>query len=491
MKLLAQVTGSLVEHELVCPRDRVMVAVSGGADSVALLALLHRIAPEFDLTVAVAHLDHGLRGPESDADAALVSGLAASMNLECFTGRAEVATEAQARGVSIEVAARDARYRFLGETAARWNAQVVATAHTADDLAETLLLFLTRGAGPGGLRGFPWKRPLAPGVALIRPLRGIRRADLVAWLGAAGIGWRHDHTNEDTSHPRNFLRCEILPRLEAGFNPRTVEALARAADRWTEADEFVAAEAARALTRCLLPVAEAAGGGCNPPGRVVLDASRLRDYHRSLHGRVLSAAASLVVPRPLNSVQVRALVGLVQAGRGAIDLSADFRAVVRGNRVVIEPGESREPGELSPGGLPSGPPVTEPVTVPGRTPLGGVESFLLASVEGGPDEIGWAGFGGLGDARGQKAVFDWDALQPPLVLGHPQPGDRMHPLGMRGTKKLQDILVDRGVPREARRDLWIVRDQERILWLVGIVMCEEGKVTGRTTRRLVLEQVGA
>ena len=211
-----------------------------------------------------------------------------------------------------------------------------------------------------------------------------------------------------------------------------------------------------------------------------------------MHGRVLAAAASLVVPRPLNTAQIRALLGLVRAGRGTIDLPADFRAVANGNRVIIERGNSRELG-LS--GLPPGPPATEALQVPGRTPLGGLaetESFLLASVEGG-SEGGRDDIGGtwLGDARGRTAVFDWDALRPPLVLRHPRPGDRMRPLGMRGTRKLQDILVDRGVPREARPDLWIVQDQERILWLVGIVMCEEGKVTGRTTRRLVLERVGA
>jgi tRNA(Ile)-lysidine synthetase-like protein len=295
---------------------------------------------------------------------------------------------------------------------------------------------------------------------------------------------------------RNRIRQELLPLLGDRFNPRAVEALARAADRWIEADSFIDARAGEALAAVLLS---------SGSGRIVLDAIRLAAYDGGLHGRVLRAACSLIMSRPLSEQHTDSLVALACGQRGEVTLPEGFRALRDGDRVIIEARQVQKPpgkgdtsfrrGEsLAPGAVPTGQlDPASPLKIPGCTPLGPIadreghlsgnppgESFLQAWVE--PATAGTASL------PGNRIALDWDALVPPLAARHPRPGDRMRPLGFRHRRKLQDILVDRKVPREKRPGLWVVEDQERILWVVGIVRSEDARVTGGTARQLILEE---
>jgi tRNA(Ile)-lysidine synthase len=218
--------------QLCRPGQRVAVAVSGGADSVACLLLFAACAEELGLGLRVAHYDHGWR-PESAVDAAFVVELAARLGLECDLAQAGGPPPAADR----EQQARRQRYQFFKDLLAGRRAQRMATAHTADDQAETVLLRLLRGAGPEGLAGVLAERD----DGIIRPLLGFRRQELRAWLQAQGQGWREDVTNLSREPLRNRIRQELLPRLEADYNPALTPHLARLAGVSAEEARFWAA----------------------------------------------------------------------------------------------------------------------------------------------------------------------------------------------------------------------------------------------------------
>jgi len=254
---------SLLEHVEAFGRRHDMigrpgvVAVSGGPDSVALahvaatLWTQERLAP-----IVIAHLNHQLRGIESDADEAFVQDLPRAWNLPalaCRTHRIDVARLAKETGDNLENAARQARYGWLTEVARETGAAWVATGHTADDQAETLVHRLLRGSGAQGLSGMAERRPLAPGIDLVRPLLTIRRAVVLAYLEHHRLPYRQDASNDDVGFTRNRLRHELLPVLEQNYNPNLVEVLGRTALQLREIQDELTRQAREWLGRAELP----------------------------------------------------------------------------------------------------------------------------------------------------------------------------------------------------------------------------------------------
>ena len=205
----------------------VLLAVSGGADSVALLRAMGALKARGPGRLTAAHLNHQLRPEESEADEAFVVDLCRRLGVPCRTHRANVGQLAAASSDGLESAARKARYDFLQDTAARLGARYVVTAHTADDQAETILHRIIRGTGIAGLAGMARARPLGPAATLIRPLLGFRRTEIVEYLDDLGQPYCSDSSNDDTRLTRNRVRHELLPQLAARFNPGVVEALLR------------------------------------------------------------------------------------------------------------------------------------------------------------------------------------------------------------------------------------------------------------------------
>jgi tRNA(Ile)-lysidine synthase len=224
----------------------VILAVSGGADSLALLRGMHRLKRGGEGSLIVAHFNHRLRGGESDGDAAAVVEVCQRLGIKCEVGIAEEGFELAGNG--LESAARSARFRFLEEVATRRGARYVVTAHTADDQAETILHRILRGTGIAGLRGIPRARRLGP-VTVIRPLLEIHRAELRAYLGDLGQPFRCDSSNADTSFTRNRLRLELLPHLADRYNSGVVEALLRLGRLAGEAHDAIHAIVEAALAR--------------------------------------------------------------------------------------------------------------------------------------------------------------------------------------------------------------------------------------------------
>jgi tRNA(Ile)-lysidine synthase len=284
--------------------ERVVAAVSGGADSVALLLALvaanRQKRDALGIGLAVAHVHHGIRGADADADAEFVTALAARLELPLHLHHADVPAHAAAKKESLEEAARNVRYAFFNELMASGEAHVIATAHTLDDQAETVLMKLVRGAWTEGLSGIhPVVEKQNPKGRIVRPLLGVRRAEIESWLTAQGQPWREDQSNRDPAHTRNRARAEWLPLLRRE-NPRIDEALARVALLARDEESRWQTELSRLLPSVLLPGGPVRGGGraVNADSNSIsIELARLQTIDPALRRRVVrSMAERLGVP---------------------------------------------------------------------------------------------------------------------------------------------------------------------------------------------------
>jgi tRNA(Ile)-lysidine synthase len=477
-----QFFATLARHDMVHPGDRVLVAVSGGPDSTALLTLFRRAARRLGVELHVAHLDHGWRGRGSARDAEFVRRLALRMGLPVTIGHAggRTAPGTTRRQSSREAIGRALRMRFLMETAAAGGAARVAVGHTLDDQAESLLMRLLRGSGTRGLAG---TYPVVDGL-FIRPLLGVRRAEVVAYLRSRRQAYRVDPTNRDTTLTRNRVRRRLIPLLEREFNPAAAEVLARSAGLLRDEEAWMD-ELSQAAFR---------GAATVEPGSVSLAAPALIAMPRALLRRVLRRAVESVRGHllGLDFRHVEEMERLLsRPGPGSIDMPGGWRVARRPGMLrlesVVTGGHTGRPERVSAGvrspsdddGGAGG--CREAVCpIPGKVDLPGLGLALRARlvtpedppVAPGPD----------------RACLDADLLPGPLLVRPRRPGDRFVPLGGPGTRKVKSFLIDRKVPVAERGRIPLVLENGRVAWIVGHRIDDRFKVTPATRRILVLEK---
>ncbi len=310
-------------------RPGLVVAVSGGPDSVALLRAIHEVRPSGALPcLLVAHLNHQLRGAASDEDAAFVADLAERLGLRFIGASRDVRGLVEATGQNLEATARTVRYRWLAEVAREHGLDRIATGHTADDQAETVLMRLFRGTGIQGLRGIAGERELEPGVAVVRPLRTVTRTEVLTYLETIGQPARHDASNDDLTLRRNRIRQHLLPLLATEYNPAIARVLVRLAD---QAEEIFAEEEASAAE--LLRLAERPRAG----GMIVLDRRPLADVPRfRLRGLFRAIYRREGWPQDdMPFARWDQLAGVVLGEETAVDLAGGVRVEAREQVVQV------------------------------------------------------------------------------------------------------------------------------------------------------------
>lgn len=460
-KLLAAVD----EYDMLEAGQQVLVAVSGGPDSMALLHALYTLAANLQIELAVAHLNHQLRGAAADADERYVREWAERWSLPYFAERQDVAARAAQQGISVEHAGRRARYEFFAHLAVQHGFDRVALGHTATDRIETLLINLLRGTGLYGLRSIPPRRG-----RFIRPLITTRRDETAQYCAAHNLQPRLDASNLSPEHYlRNKVRLELLPLLETDYAAHIETNLLRLAE---------AAHQELDWTKPLVEAAYQQLAQADNREHLSLDLARLADMPEGLRYRVLRHA--LIQLRgdaaDIETVHYNALHRLVcEAQTGAqLHLPGAIWARRGYNSIELSVGcpEDQAPTDaISPRHCL---PIPGTVVVPqlGLT----IQAQLLPQR---PDE--------LGQAQGRQITIDGRAAGQALFVRTWQPGDSMQPLGMSGHKKLHDIFVDEKVPRRQRAQVpLIVARGDEIVWLVGYRMAERFKVTRQTERFLRL-----
>ncbi|HEY74741.1 MAG TPA: tRNA lysidine(34) synthetase TilS [Thermoflexia bacterium] len=484
MDILRRVQEFIRRHSLLSPGDAVVVGVSGGPDSLCLLHLLVRLREEYHLRLHVAHLHHGARGEEADADAAFVADLARRWGLPATIAKKDVPAIARAHKLAFEEAARRVRYAFLARVAGDVGASKIAVGHNADDQAETVLMHFLRGAGPAGLRGMLPVTPLSdyrllepvadgplpsPLPLLIRPLLDVPRAGIEAYCAAYGLEPRFDRSNLDTTYFRNRLRHELLPLLET-YNPNIRRRLCHTA-HVVAADYALLEELRdRAWDEVVQEETEQA---------VVFDRAGWRDQPLSLRRALIRKAAYHLRPtlRDVDFVHVE------DARRVAEEGTTGAQATLPGGLMLTVGYDTltiAEAGYEPPPEGPTMPPGVETeVALPGITPLPEagwaleaeiLETWTLEEVEVNPDR--WT------------AYLDADRLEKPLVLRTRRSGDRFRPQGMGGHgPRLTDWMINAKVPRAWRDRLPLLVAGGEVVWVCGWRVAETA-IVGPETRRV-------
>jgi tRNA(Ile)-lysidine synthase len=472
VRTLAQrVTGYIRKHDLLKAGDRVGVAVSGGVDSVALLRLLVELRRELGIVLSVVHFNHKLRGADAEADEQFVGQLARQYKLEFHCDSGDVATRAAERKLSVETAAREMRYEYFRGLLLRGALSRIATAHTLDDQAETVLLRMIRGAGTRGLAGiYPRLSILSPDrhqeqVAIVRPLLETRRRDLEGYLAGLGQSWREDGSNRDLRHARNRVRHGILPRLERNLNPAVRETLAETAEIARAEEAFWEGEVARVLPQVWGADSSSRGG--------TVKIRLLAELPLALQRRVIRAAAELLGLR-LEFRHVSEILELIPAGSGRAVLPKGWTVSGDKNGLRFDP-------ECAVGLKGSDYEYCLPLPGAVEVPETGshFEAVMIQSSEAGQYD--------------REDLLDRAMLSGGLRVRNWRAGDRFWPAHTKAPKKVKELLQARHVTG-LQRKLWpvVVCGKNDVVWLRGFPAASglPGQAEGILIREVPLGEAG-
>ena len=457
--LLSTLKNTLEQNEtLISSEDNILVAFSGGPDSTALLLALFELQSQYGFSICAAHMNHMLRGQESDGDQIWCTSLTQSLDIPFIGRRIDVTVELKKRGGNLEEVARELRYIFLEEAAQELDANLIAVAHTADDQAETVLLRLARGAGSSGLRGMKQARR-----NIIRPMLDCRRKDVMAYLQEKGIQARQDSSNKNENLSRVHIRRQVIPTLEK-LNPSLVHTIGKTADILGQEDDFLNELADNIL----------AGISRQEDEGFILYSEPFRELHNALKRRVIrrllqKQAGNL---RKFTSRQVDLLCSLAEGQGNGVDLF-EHRAVPHPQGLLFKPIEYPENKSFS-----------YTADTAGLVRVKEVDkSFSLRIIETDSD-LDFLSLSGPG-----KAFLDADKTGDIIHIRNWLPGDKYRPLGAPGNQKLQDLFTNAKVARSAKGETAVFCTDEKICWVSGFRIADQFRITDKTRRILAIEEV--
>ncbi len=448
------------KNKLLRSGETVVVAVSGGPDSLCLLKMLKVFSESLELKLVIAHLDHCLR-PEGRDEAEGVAALAEGLSLPFELKAVDIAAYKEELGVGEEEAGRLARYNFLFEVARKHDAEKIATGHHRDDLAETVLLNVLRGSSVDGMAGIlPISRRHE--FKLIRPLLCLWRSEIEAYCSELGLSPYTDSSNLQTNYKRNKVRLELIPHIEEVYNPKVRESLARLADMAAR-DRLFLGRLARLKYKSIAKI---------HGKETIFNLHDLNSMPPALLGRVICLALQKYLPAgKIAAFHVDQLTALAESNKTGLQvtLPGNLTAQISYNKIIIAPGCDRSESFTEPVELP----------VPGNVCLPG--GYVITARLAYADGLCWP-------PPSYRACLDYEKLpSAPLTVRTRKPGDRFFPQGAPGSKKLKDFMIDQKIPRQHRETLPLVVAGEEVIWPVGTRIADPYKITDKSRELLVLE----
>ncbi len=437
MDILHTFKNTVVKHNLIAKKDRIMIGVSGGADSICLLHILVMLKDESALEIAVFHLNHCLRGAESDGDQAFVEVMCKQMNILCFAERVDVMSVFKGSGRSLEETSRDIRYQAIKAAATRWGATRIALAHIADDQAEELLMRIIRGTSAAGIAGIPLSRE----DIFIRPMLHIQRSQIIGFLDENRIKHREDSSNKDQRFFRNRVRHTLIPLIKKEFNPLFVKSISRLADISSEGEDFISEIMEHEWEKSGIKV-------LNEKIEILL--SRLKGLHKAVLRRLMiKALLALQADARISLKHVDALLGLIisTSPSAVIYLPGGVIAKREYDVLILE--------------------YLKKDIVPQKQDEILINDQGIYNLQDYCIKVKHAGNTALLPYNPEIAYIDKDSVPFPLCLRFFRQGDRFAPMGGAGGKKLKEYFIDHKIPRDKRHKILLLTNGADVLWIVN------------------------
>jgi tRNA(Ile)-lysidine synthase len=436
------------EQELLKNGDSVVVGLSGGPDSTFLLQLLLIIQNIFDIKIYAAHLNHKLRGKEADADEEFVKEFCKKNKIECLIDKKDIRKIAQEKKQSIEETARIERYKLFNEALQKFKANKIATGHTLNDNAETMIFNFIRGSGVSGLRGIPVKRD-----NIIRPLLGLTKEEILDFLKKENVPFRVDSTNLEEDYTRNFIRNKIIPLLSE-INPSLYETLSITSDLLRLLEKYIQVEEAKFEKLFVTKKADKF---------LKIKIEDNIDYKNYLMLDLIRKRINSVFNIQVGYEKTKEIVNLIKQDKGTtIQINEKTIALKERNSILILVEPEFEEINFS-------------VTYDSKLQkyYGSYFEFKISSASVKEAKL---------SDNPLVEFFDADKVKHKLILRNWKPGDKFVPLGMKYSKKVSDILTDAKVPFVFKKQILVLCDGPEIIWLVGIRLSEKYKVTNETKK---------
>lgn len=468
--MLDKVRKAIEEHSLVQTGEGVLVAVSGGPDSVALLRIFELLRAEYNLDLTVAHMNHGIRGGDADREEEFVRSLAEKMKIAFISKRVNLAQ--RGKGKSLEEAAREERYRFLYSAAEKCGAVRIATGHHRDDQVETFFINLFRGAGLDGLKGMA---PIRDNV-LIHPLLYVSREEIIAFLHNEELSWMTDSSNADQTFLRNSIRNWLVPELTRRYHPKITQNIAHAVEIIRLEDDYM-----NDVVHKLL-----ASWGVNQRSEnsLVLPLGDFYLQHRAVQARIVKFLLEAMMPfhNGIGSRHIESVLALCRKSDSAyrtLDLPMGILVEKLAQTLII-----RKPSDASLRGISRKEvvPFEIKAEVPATIKIPGQEKKIRLGFVGrfGPEDI---------KAHTEAAYIDYDRINGPLVVRNWRHGDRMDFAGMTGTKKLKKYFIDKKIPSCVRGTIPLLVDSQSVVWIAPERISRRVRITENTKNVLKIELV--
>lgn len=454
-----QVLEAIKKYNLIEANDNILVGVSGGPDSMALLYVLMEIRRDIEFNIFVAHVNHGVRGKEALEDEKYVERTAHMLNLPYFSKTVDMDGYAKKHKISSEEAGRELRYLFFNEILSKIGGGKIAVAHNKNDQAETLLLRFFRGAGIDGLKGMEYKNG-----NIIRPLLGIERREIEKYLSDKNIESRIDRTNLETIYSRNRVRLEVLPYIKEHFNSNIVDTLWRMSEIMSIDSDFLDSFSKKTYVKIVKEKAK---------NSIILDGDAFLKEHRSVQQRIIRDAI-VDINGSLKGITYKhisdALALLLKGETGKrINLIDNIIAKTSYNDFIIEKEEGIKSEDF-----------IYKLNINDSTYLNDIGYEFNVEVK--PIEKV-----NINTKNRFIKYFDYDKIIGNIYVRNRRDGDRFVPFGMNGSKKIKDYFIDEKVPKDIRDRIPIIVDDKNIIWVVGYRISETYKITDNTENVLIIE----